>query len=140
AATGEPGPNTTPTTAVDANTTTAGDVATGDSGSVSGTGEPEVGVGGSGSLAAATTDDWMVSSEVDAIEVDASASALAGVMARDPDGRFRDSELLRFAKRLGEGTLRVSGDKVLALVSSGLGLELYRGTRCLLLFRQGRRG
>ena len=46
-------------------------------------------------------------------EVGASARALAAEMASDPDGRFRDSELLRFAGRLGTGGLRVSGDKVL---------------------------
>lgn len=46
-------------------------------------------------------------------EVSASARALASEMASDPDGRFRDSELLRFASRLGTGGLRVSGDKVL---------------------------
>ena len=46
-------------------------------------------------------------------EVGASARALAAEMASDPDGRFRDSELLRFAGRLGTGVLRVSGDKVL---------------------------
>lgn len=48
-------------------------------------------------------------------EVGASARALAAEMASDPDGRFRDSELLRFAGRLGTGGLQVSGDKVLAL-------------------------
>lgn len=46
-------------------------------------------------------------------EIGASARSLAGQMAADPDGRFRDSELLRFASRLGTGGLRVSGDKVL---------------------------
>lgn len=46
-------------------------------------------------------------------EVVASARALAAEMASDPDGRFRDSELLRFAGRLGTGGLRVSDDKVL---------------------------
>lgn len=50
-------------------------------------------------------------------EVSASARSLARQMAGDPDGRFRDSELLRFASRLGTGGLRVSGDKVLALFS-----------------------
>lgn len=45
-------------------------------------------------------------------QVGASARALAGEMASDPEGRFRDSELLRFAGRLGTGGLRVSGDKV----------------------------
>lgn len=47
-------------------------------------------------------------------EVGSSARALAGQMAGDPDGRFRDSELLRFASQLGTGGLRVSGDKVLS--------------------------
>eukprot|EP00903_Cladosiphon_okamuranus_P005606 g5578.t1 len=46
-------------------------------------------------------------------EIGASARALAAEMATDPDGRFHDSELLRFAGRLGTGGLRVSGDKVL---------------------------
>ncbi|CAM9102957.1 unnamed protein product [Pylaiella littoralis] len=56
-------------------------------------------------------------------EVSASARALAGQMASDPDGRFRDSELLRFASRLGTGGLRVSGDKVLQGREGALGFD-----------------
>ncbi|CBJ48315.1 conserved unknown protein [Ectocarpus siliculosus] len=56
-------------------------------------------------------------------QVGASARSLVGQMAADPDGRFRDSELLRFATRLGTGGLRVSGDKVVPGSGEAQGLD-----------------
>ncbi|CAN0277935.1 unnamed protein product, partial [Ectocarpus sp. 13 AM-2016] len=56
-------------------------------------------------------------------QVGASARSLAGQMAADPDGRFRDSELLRFASRLGTGGLQISGDKVVPGSGEAQGLD-----------------
>lgn len=72
------------------------------------------------------------SSDKEEAAVAASARALAGEMASDPDGCFGESELFRFARSLGDGKLVVSGDKVLfsSLVEP---FHSFRSSACALL-------
>lgn len=57
-------------------------------------------------------ENWQQDNE----EVAASARSLAGELSSDPDRRFGESELFKFASRVGAGELLIQGDKVLCFL------------------------